>query len=364
VTPRLRRRVFLAAAAVAGVLLLWGLTGLPDYGVYNGPYGDVLNRVAVAERKATNVVASVTFDYRGVDTMGEEFILFAAVLGVAILLRAQRGETEQPPDEDAADRHAPATSNAVRVVGLALVGPVVLFGVYVVTHGHLTPGGGFQGGVVLATAALLSYLSGEYMTLRRVSPEVVTDTAESVGAAAYVAIGLLGVAAGSVFLANVLPLGRRRARSRPSTWPWAWRWPADSSCCCRSSWSRPWSSAARARSPEVRFLPYAVAAWLLLVGLYGIVTSRNLVHAITCLSVAQSSTYILLLSVGFERGGTAPIFLDVPVGTRAVDPVVGALTLTDVVVGATVSALLLALAVQAHKHHGTLDPERFGKERD
>ena len=62
--------------------------------------------------------------------------------------------------------------------------------------------------------------------------------------------------------------------------------------------------------------------------------------------------------------GTAPIFLDVPVGTKAVDPVVGALTLTDIVVGATVSALLLALAVQAHKHHGTLDPEDLKPERD
>jgi multicomponent Na+:H+ antiporter subunit C len=106
----------------------------------------------------------------------------------------------------------------------------------------------------------------------------------------------------------------------------------------------------------VSHLPYVVAAWLLLVGLYGVVTSRNLVHAITCLSVAQSSTYILLLSVGFERGGTAPIFLDVPV--------VGALALTDIVVGATVSALLLALAVQAYKHHGSLDPERLGREQD
>ena len=207
-TPALRRRVFLVAAAVAGALLVWGLTGLPDYGVYNGPYGDVLNRVAVAERKATNVVAAVTFDYRGIDTMGEEFILFAAVLGVAILLRAQRDETEQPPDEDAADRHAPGTSNAVRVVGLALLGPVVLFGIYVVTHGHLSPGGGFQGGVVLATGALLVYLSGEYVTLRRVSPELLTDLAESTGAAGYVAVGLVGVAAGATFLANVLPLGQ------------------------------------------------------------------------------------------------------------------------------------------------------------
>jgi multicomponent Na+:H+ antiporter subunit C len=114
----------------------------------------------------------------------------------------------------------------------------------------------------------------------------------------------------------------------------------------------------------VSYLPYLVAAWLFLVGLYGIVTSRNLVHAVTCLSVVQSSTYILLLAVGFRRGGTAPIFLDVPVGTRAVDPVVGALTLTDIVVGGTVSALLLALAVQIYKHHGTLDPDRFRSPED
>jgi multicomponent Na+:H+ antiporter subunit C len=107
------------------------------------------------------------------------------------------------------------------------------------------------------------------------------------------------------------------------------------------------------------FLPYLVAAWLFLIGLYGIVTSRNLIHAVTCLSVVQSSTYMLLLGVGYLRGGTAPIFLDVPQGTRAVDPVVGALTLTDIVVGATVTALLLALAVQIHKRLGTLDPDQL-----
>jgi len=114
----------------------------------------------------------------------------------------------------------------------------------------------------------------------------------------------------------------------------------------------------------VSLLPYLIAAWLFLVGLYGIVTSRNLVHAVVCLSVVQSSTYILLLAIGYERGGTAPIFLDVPVGTRAVDPVVSALTLTDIVVGATVSALLLALAVQTYKRHGTLDTEEFRSVRD
>jgi multicomponent Na+:H+ antiporter subunit C len=106
----------------------------------------------------------------------------------------------------------------------------------------------------------------------------------------------------------------------------------------------------------VSFLPYAVAAYLLVIGLYGMVTSRNLIHMVVCLSVVQSSTYVVLLSIGYRLDATAPIFVDIPVGTRAVDPIVQALTLTDVVIGVTVSALLLALAVQVHKRSGTLDP--------
>lgn len=112
------------------------------------------------------------------------------------------------------------------------------------------------------------------------------------------------------------------------------------------------------------FFPYAVAAWVLLVGLWGVITSRHLIHLIICLSVVQSSTYILLLAVGYRTGGAAPIFLDIPVGTKAVDPVVQALTLTDVVVGATVTALLLAIAVQTHKRFGTLDPDELDPLRD
>lgn len=107
------------------------------------------------------------------------------------------------------------------------------------------------------------------------------------------------------------------------------------------------------------FLPYAVAAWLFLIGLYGIVTSRHLVHLIVCLSVAQSSTYVLLLSIGYLTGAGAPIFANVPADTPTVDPVVQALTLTDIVVGATVMALLLALAVQIHKRRGSLDPKHL-----
>ena len=103
-------------------------------------------------------------------------------------------------------------------------------------------------------------------------------------------------------------------------------------------------------------LPYVVAAWLFVVGLYGIVTSRHLVHLAVCLSVVQSSTYLILLSAGYVRHGSAPIYADIPPVTTAVDPVVQALTLTDIVVESTITALLLALAVQAMKRFGTVDP--------
>jgi multicomponent Na+:H+ antiporter subunit C len=109
----------------------------------------------------------------------------------------------------------------------------------------------------------------------------------------------------------------------------------------------------------VGWLPYAVAVWLLIIGLYGIATSRNLIHMIICLSVVQSSTYVVLIAIGYREGATAPVFYDIPRGRRAVDPVVQALTLTDVVVGVTVTALLLAVAVQMHKRYGTLDPDEI-----
>ena len=107
------------------------------------------------------------------------------------------------------------------------------------------------------------------------------------------------------------------------------------------------------------FLPYAIVAWLFVMGLYGIVTSRNFIHLIICLSIMQSSSYVLLLSIGYRTGATAPVFADIPVGTPAVDPVVQALMLTDIVIEVTVIALLLALAVQTYERTGTLDPDEL-----
>jgi multicomponent Na+:H+ antiporter subunit C len=112
------------------------------------------------------------------------------------------------------------------------------------------------------------------------------------------------------------------------------------------------------------FLPFAVAAWLFVVGLYGIVKCRNLVCAILSLTIVQSATYVLLLGVGYRAGGQAPIFADIPQVSTAVDPTVQVMVLTDIVIEATVTGLLLALAVQAHKRFGSLDPNELRAVRD
>ena len=106
-------------------------------------------------------------------------------------------------------------------------------------------------------------------------------------------------------------------------------------------------------------LAFGVAAWVFAIGVYGAVVSRNLIHLALCLTVTQSSTYILLLAIGYRRGGGAPIFADVKLGTKAVDPVVQSLTLTDVVVSVTVIALILALALDVHRQSGSVDPDEI-----
>lgn len=112
------------------------------------------------------------------------------------------------------------------------------------------------------------------------------------------------------------------------------------------------------------FFPFVVAAWLFVIGLWGVVSSRNLVRTVLSLTVVQSSTYLLLLGVGYRNGGKAPIIADIPAASRLVDPTVQVLVLTDIVIEATVTALLLALVVQAHKRFGSLDPGDLRPLRD
>ncbi len=196
----------LAGAGLAAVLVI-GMTGLPDFGDYHGVYGQAVNGFGVSVRHATDLVTALNFDIRGFDTLGEEFILFASILGVLLILRELRGERRQPHQEEAQEHSFAGASDALRAFALALVPSTIALGVYVVVHGHLTPGGGFQGGVVLAVAPLALFVAGRYMRMKAIAPHALVEIGESLGAIGYALVGLGGLVFLGVFFENFLPLG-------------------------------------------------------------------------------------------------------------------------------------------------------------
>jgi multicomponent Na+:H+ antiporter subunit B len=203
VSRRVRCALALVALAGLGAVLVVAVGELNPFGHYPGPYGDVLARVVPTERHTGQLVAAVTFDYRGFDTLGEELILFGAACGCAALLRLRRRERRdrrQSPSR-------PVPSFAARALGAAMVGPVLVLSGYVIVHGHLTPGGGFSGGVIAAGALLLAYSAGQRVRLGRVGSTGMLEVTEAVGALSFLLLALAGLALVGVTLKNLLPLG-------------------------------------------------------------------------------------------------------------------------------------------------------------
>ncbi len=196
-----RTVMFLVAGGAVAALVVLGLLRLPAFGGSSHPYRDAAVAASVAHGTA-NVVSSVNFDLRGFDTLGEESILLASVIGVSVLLRRAADE------EESSSGLAPGRILDLTTVGGYILLPVTaIIGFDVVTHGHLTPGGGFQGGVVIGTGLHLLYVAGRYRSLQRLRPLAPFEWGEAFGAAAFACLGLSGVAVAGAFLANVIPTG-------------------------------------------------------------------------------------------------------------------------------------------------------------
>jgi multicomponent Na+:H+ antiporter subunit B len=205
-----RLGLFLVSGGGLLAVLVVGFAGLPAFGHAQELYGAVLNRIEPTLRHATDIVTALNFDIRAFDTLGEEFILFASVTGVTLLLRQLRDESD-----DAGERTTPGieehrfagASDGLKLTSLILIPLVIAFGAYLVFHGQLTPGGGFQGGVVLAAGPIAILLAGRYLSMKRVAPKRLAESADAIGAVAYVLIGVGGLIFAGVFLKNFLPLG-------------------------------------------------------------------------------------------------------------------------------------------------------------
>ena len=204
---RARLMLFMAAAAALAVTLGAGLAGLPSFGSQLTSYAHVLNELGQRQRHVTDVVSAITFDYRGIDTLFEEFILLGAVAGISVLLRPLSDEVRELPEDKAPDRAIPPPSPAVWLLAVFLSSLLVLTGLETITHGQLTPGGGFQGGVVVASGIYVIYLGTNYVTVERFQPDPLLEASDGVGALGYVVIGLLGLLASASFLSNVVGRG-------------------------------------------------------------------------------------------------------------------------------------------------------------
>jgi multicomponent Na+:H+ antiporter subunit B len=203
-----RKVVFFVGAVLLGWTFFLAYSRLPPLGSVNSNYGDLVNALTVPERHITDAVTAVNFDVRGFDTLGEEFILFTSVIGSVLLMRRQQDEPSGDHEDHVEGRQIPVVSDAIRITSLALVPVTVMFGIYIVTHGQVTPGGGFQGGVVLSSAPILIYLCSEYKQFRRAVQQRLVEVAEAFGAGSYILVGGLGVVMGGLFLQNTLPLGQ------------------------------------------------------------------------------------------------------------------------------------------------------------
>jgi len=160
--------------------------------------GDTLLSRTV-ETGSANAVTAVVVSYRGFDTLGEVTVLFLAATGIGMLFSGRR----EAPDSSSGTPIAPPPSEMM-TSGVRLLFPVLLlFGVYVIVHGHLSPGGGFQGGVIIATAFLLRMLADRQAVL----PDGVLTLLESLSGSGFVLFGLLGLVllATGTFLGNFLP---------------------------------------------------------------------------------------------------------------------------------------------------------------
>lgn len=149
---------------------------------------------------AANLVTAIVVTYRGLDTLGEVVILFLTAAIIGFYLKLTREETD--PESRSESLRKP--SEILQTAAMALSPLIILFGAYIFVNGHLTPGGGFQGGAVIATGFLLMLIAAPE---RKFSHTLISFT-ESISGFSFVLLGIAGILFAGGFLDNsVMSLG-------------------------------------------------------------------------------------------------------------------------------------------------------------
>lgn len=161
---RLYAIIAVVLCVVIITVLLATVSYLPEFGSPNNPNNNEVvekyNKDGLAETGATNAVAGMILDYRAFDTLGESHVLFVATVCVMILLRLDLTKDGKPTDKKRAEEendrlYEPKNDKILQLAAKILVPIIILYGIYVILNGHLSPGGGFSGGAIIGAGLIL-----------------------------------------------------------------------------------------------------------------------------------------------------------------------------------------------------------------
>ena len=219
------RKFALAISIILGIILLRGTVDFPDWGDPNSQASVHLSNQyieqAYGKTHVPNLVSAILADYRNFDTMFETTVVFVAGTAIFLILRlplgglAQRRNSAVLPKKLPPLPRDPILEMACRV----LFPPIQLFGLYVLTHGHYSPGGGFQAGVILGASFILLAIGFDLRaTLSRI-PEALFQPLSALGVAFYIGIGIVCLLLGGNFLDYnalnaIIDLGPQEIRSQ------------------------------------------------------------------------------------------------------------------------------------------------------
>ncbi len=192
----------------AGFALCSTLTDLPDWGDPYSPANAYVSKYylehSISDTHVPNVVTSVLADYRSYDTMLETCVVFVACMAIITLLRRRKTPKETAEAKALAAQRTPpyypANSLIVRIASQIMVPFMQLFALYVVAHGHYSPGGGFQGGVILGASLILLAMSYDIKKILLQLKEKWIYVLSAFGVMIFAGVGVICLILGGNFL--------------------------------------------------------------------------------------------------------------------------------------------------------------------